>query len=40
MDEEVVKKLRRLQANKIKDTGSAVSFSGIINNILKKSLKV
>lgn len=39
IDEDVEKKLRNLQADLIKKTGKSVSFSAVINNTLKKSLK-
>ena len=40
LEDEVVKKLRNLQANQIKDTSGAVSLSTVINEILKKNLRV
>jgi len=40
LDDEVIKKLRIIQARQIKDTTSAVSFSSIVNNTLKKCLNV
>lgn len=39
IDEDVEKKLRHLQADLIKKTGRSVSFSAVINETLKKSLK-
>jgi hypothetical protein len=39
LDEEVEKKLRHMQADLIKKTGKSVSFSAVINDTLKKSLK-
>lgn len=39
IDEEVEKKLRHLQADLIRKTGKSVSFSAVINDTLKKSLK-
>lgn len=39
IDDEVIEKLRILQAKQIKETSSAVSFSQIINDTLKKNLK-
>lgn len=39
IDEDVEKKLRYLQADLIKKTGKSVSFSAVINDTLKKSLK-
>ena len=38
LDEGVEKKLRRLQADLIKKTGSSVSFSAVINDTLKEAL--
>lgn len=40
LDDEVIKKLRIIQARQIKDTTSAVSFSSIVNSTLKKCLNV
>jgi hypothetical protein len=39
LDKDVETKLRHLQANLIKKTGSSVSFSAVINETLKKALK-
>jgi hypothetical protein len=39
LDEDVIQKLRNIQAKQIKDTSSSVSFSGIVNETLKKCLK-
>lgn len=39
MDSEIVKKLRVLQAKKLKDSSSSVSFSRIVNEVLEKGLK-
>lgn len=39
LDEDILKKLRLLQAKQIKETASSVSFSKIINNVLQKHLK-
>jgi len=39
LDDDLVKKLRLLQAKQIKETASAASFSKIINGVLQKSLK-
>ena len=36
---EIVKKIRKLQAKKITETTSSVSFSRIVNEILEKGLK-
>ena len=39
IEDEVDKKLRMIQAKEIQKTSSAVSYSGIINKILKNNLK-
>ncbi len=39
LDKDIETKLRHLQANLIKKTGSSVSFSAVINQTLKKALK-
>lgn len=39
LDDEIYKKLRIMQAIEIRNTSNHVSFSKIINNILKKKLK-
>jgi len=39
MDSEIAKKLRVLQAKKLKDSSSSVSFSRIVNEVLEKGLK-
>ncbi|MCA9811363.1 MAG: hypothetical protein KC483_00680 [Nitrosarchaeum sp.] len=39
LDSEIAKKLRNLQAKKLKETSSSVSFSKIVNEILEKGLK-
>jgi len=39
LNSDIAKKLRILQARKIKDSSSSVSFSRIINEILEKGLK-
>ncbi|WP_182130077.1 hypothetical protein [Nitrosopumilus sp. b3] len=39
LDDEIVKKLRVIQAKKITKTASAVSFSNVINTELKRLLK-
>jgi len=39
LDNTLVQKLRAIQGKKIKDTGCSVSFSKVINDQLKKSLK-
>lgn len=38
MDEEIEVKLRKLQAELIAKTGRSVSFSAVINQMLKKAL--
>lgn len=38
LDDEVVKKLRLLQSRQIKDSAGSVSFSKVINEVLKKSI--
>lgn len=40
LDDDIIKKLRAIQAKQIKDTTSAISFSSIVNDTLKKCLKV
>ena len=39
LDSEIAKKLRNLQAKKLKESSSSVSFSKIVNEILEKGLK-
>ena len=39
LNSDIAKKLRILQAKKIKESSSTVSFSGIINDVLEKGLK-
>ena len=39
LDDDVIKNLRLIQAKKIKETTKAVSFSKVINEELKRSLK-
>jgi len=39
LNSDIVKKIRRLQAKKITETTSSVSFSRIINEVLEKGLK-
>lgn len=39
-EEDLLKKLRLLQAKRIKESTSSVSFSKVINETLKKSLKL
>ena len=39
LDDELVKKIRIRQAKKIKETASTVSFSSIINEMLRDCMK-
>ena len=39
IDDEIIKKIRIRQAKKIKETASTVSFSSIINEILRDCMK-
>lgn len=39
LNSDIAKKLRTLQAKKIKESSSTVSFSGIVNDVLEKGLK-
>ena len=39
LNSDIAKKLRILQAKKIKESSSTVSFSGIVNEVLEKGLK-
>jgi hypothetical protein len=39
LNSDIAKKLRTLQAKKIKESTSTVSFSRIINEVLEKGLK-
>ncbi len=39
IDEDIVKKIRVKQAKKIRETASSVSFSSIINEMLRKCIK-
>ncbi|MCV0373621.1 MAG: hypothetical protein K5793_08735 [Nitrosarchaeum sp.] len=39
LNSELVKKLRILQAKKLKESSSAVSFSRIVNEVLEKGLQ-
>lgn len=39
MDSEIAKKLRNLQAKKLKESSSSVSFSKVVNEVLEKGLK-
>jgi len=40
MDFDVVKKLRKIQSDKIKNSEGTISFSYVVNNELRKSLKL
>ena len=39
LEEDLVKKLRDIQAKKIKDNNDSVSFSEVINEVLESQLK-
>jgi len=39
LNSDIAKKLRKLQAKKLLETSSTVSFSRIINEVLEKGLK-
>jgi hypothetical protein len=39
IDDNLLKKLRRIQANQIKESAKSISFSSVINQILEKELK-
>jgi hypothetical protein len=39
LDKDIETKLRSMQADLIRKTGSSVSFSSVINQMLKKALK-
>ena len=39
LDEDNLKKLRTIQAKLLKETVSSVSFSRVINDVLRKTLK-
>jgi len=39
LDDDIIKKLRTIQAKRIQTETTAVSFSKVINEILKKSIK-
>jgi len=39
IEDEVIEKLRILQARQIKEKSSAISFSQVINEVLKRNLK-
>ena len=40
IDEELIRKIRNIQAKKIVDSNHAVSFSQVINEILKEKLLI
>jgi hypothetical protein len=39
LDEDLEKKLRLIQSKKIRDTQKSVSFSYVLNEVLRKALK-
>lgn len=39
LDDDLGKKLREIQARQIKESSKSVSFSGVLNETLRKSLK-
>lgn len=39
IDEEIDKKLRMIQAKEISKTSSSKSYSGVLNEVLRKQLK-
>jgi hypothetical protein len=39
LDRDLLKKLHELQAKQIKETSRAVSFSSVMNEVIRKSLK-
>ncbi len=39
IDDEIIKKIRNRQAKKIKETSATVSFSSIINEMLRDCMK-
>ena len=39
LNSDIAKKLRNLQAKKVKESGSSVSFSRVINEVLEKGLQ-
>jgi uncharacterized protein (DUF4415 family) len=39
LDNDIAKKLREVQAKRIKDTSEGVSFSKVINDILREAMK-
>lgn len=39
LDDDIVEKLHKIQANKIKKSVKSISFSSVINELLKQHLK-
>ena len=39
IDEDLLKKLHEIQAKKIKETSESVSFSFVLNEVIRKNLK-
>jgi predicted transcriptional regulator len=39
LDDDLVKKLHEIQAKQIKESSKSVSFSSVLNEIVRKSLK-
>jgi len=39
LDDDNIKKLRTIQAKKIKESDKSVSFSRVINDVLRKNLR-
>ena len=39
LDDDLVKKLHEIQAKQIKETSESVSFSGVLNEMIRKKLK-
>ena len=39
LDKDLLKKLHEVQAKQIKETSGAVSFSSVMNEVIRKSLK-
>jgi len=40
LEDDLIKKLRNIQAKEIKDSDKSISFSYVLNNTLKKGLKI
>jgi hypothetical protein len=40
LDSDIEKKLRQVQAKKLVDTEGSVSFSAVLNDVLRKTLKL